>query len=307
MKQTLKVSMVLLGALTIAMWFGISSTNKKKEVLEGQFAQLEKEVIRKESAFEEVMGLITEVEDQIGTIVEKENLVQGQSQEPFNSGKKENIMREIAMIDDLIYRSSENIRTLSDKVKSTDIKLGVFEKRINALQADLTTRQSVIGELKIELVAKDEALALLLVQTDSLSTTINAKVEVIGQKELEVTQLTALNDELNKSYLAVGTYEDLQAKGVIDKEGGFLGFIGRSVALQDDADKTQFMELDRRKVSQLKIQAASLSLVSNHPSGSYQILPGEDEATKILEITDPESFWQISKYLVISKNSRASR
>jgi len=299
--------MVLLGALTIAMWFGISSTNKKKEVLEGQFAQLEKEVIRKESAFEEVMGLITEVEDQIGTIVEKENLVQGQSQEPFNSGKKENIMREIAMIDDLIYRSSENIRTLSDKVKSTDIKLGVFEKRINALQADLTTRQSVIGELKIELVAKDEALALLLVQTDSLSTTINAKVEVIGQKELEVTQLTALNDELNKSYLAVGTYEDLQAKGVIDKEGGFLGFIGRSVALQDDADKTQFMELDRRKVSQLKIQAASLSLVSNHPSGSYQILPGEDEATKILEITDPESFWQISKYLVISKNSRASR
>lgn len=307
MKQTVKVSMVLLGALTVAMWFGISSTNKKKEVLEGQFAQLEKEVVRKESAFEEVMGLITEVEDQIGTIVEKENLVHGQSQEPLNSGKKENIMREIAMIDDLIFRSNENIRTLSDKVKSTDIKLGVFEKRINALQADLTTRISIISELKTELVAKDKALALLLVQTDSLSTTINAKVEVIGQKELEVTQLTALNDELNKSYLAVGTFEDLQAKGVIDKEGGFLGFIGRSIALQDDADKTQFMELDRRKVSQLKIQAASLSLVSNHPSGSYQILPGEDEATKILEITDPESFWQISKYLVISKNSRASR
>ena len=219
MKQTVKVSMVLLGALTVAMWFGISSTNKKKEVLEGQFAQLEKEVIRKESAFDEVMGLITEVEDQIGTIVEKENLVHGQSQEPLNSGKKENIMREIAMIDELIFRSNENIRTLSDKVKSADIKLGVFEKRINALQADLTTRISVIGELKTELVAKDKALALLLVQTDSLSTTINAKVEVIGQKELEVTQLTALNDELNKSYLAVGTFEDLQAKGVIDKEG----------------------------------------------------------------------------------------
>lgn len=307
MKQTVKVSMVLLGALTVAMWFGISSTNKKKEVLEGQFAQLEKEVVRKESAFEEVMGLITEVEDQIGTIVEKENLVHGQSQEPLNSGKKENIMREIAMIDDLIFRSNENMRTLSDKVKSTDIKLGVFEKRINALQADLTTRISIIGELKTELVAKDKALALLLVQTDSLSTTINAKVEVIGQKELEVTQLTALNDELNKSYLAVGTYEDLQAKGVIDKEGGFLGFIGRSIALQDDADKGEFMELDRRKVSQLKIQAESLSLVSNHPTGSYQILPGEDEATKILEITDPEAFWQISKFLVISKNSRASR
>ena len=307
MKQTVKVSMVLLGALTVAMWFGISSTNKKKEVLEGQFAKLEKEVIRKESAFEEVMGLITEVEDQIGTIVEKENLVHGQSQEPLNSGKKENIMREIAMIDDLIIRSTENIQTLTDKVKSTDMKLGVFQKRINALQADLSTRQTVIGDLKTELIAKDEALALLVNKTDSLSTTITAKVEEIGQKALAVTQLTALNDELNKSYLAVGTFEDLQAKGVIDKEGGFLGFIGRSIALQDDADKGEFMELDRRKVSQLKIQAESLSLVSNHPSGSYQILPGENEATKILEITDPEAFWQISKFLVISKNSRASR
>ncbi len=307
MKQTLKVSIVLLGALTVAMWFGISSTNKKKEALEDQFAQLEKEVIRKESAFEEVMGLITEVEDQIGSIVEKENLVQGKSQEPLNNGKKENIMREIAMIDDLIFRSNQNIQTLTDKVKSTDIKLGVFEKRINALQADLTARQTVIGDLKTELIAKDEALALLVNKTDSLSTTINAKVEVIGQKELEVTQLTALNDELNKSYIAVGTFEDLQAKGVVDKEGGFLGFIGRSVALQDDADKTQFMELDRRTVSQLKIEASTLSLVSNHPSGSYQILPGDDESTKILEITDPETFWQISKYLVISKNSRAAR
>lgn len=303
MKQTMKIGVVLLGALTIAMWFGISSTTKKKEVLEDQYAQLEKEILRKESAFEEVMDLITEVEDQIGTIVEKEGLVYGQSQEPLNSGKKENILKEIAMIDNLIFRSNQNIRTLTDKVKSSDIKLGVFEKRINALQADLKERQSVIVDLKTELIAKDEAMALLINQTDSLNTTINAQVEEIGQRELEVKQLTALNDELNKGYMAIGTFDDLRAKGVVVKEGGFLGFIGRKIGLQEDALKSEFIELDKRKVNKLRIEATSLSLISDHPSDSYQILPGEDETVKILEIINPEAFWQISKYLVISKKS----
>lgn len=299
--------MVLLSALTIAMWFGISSTSKKKEVIEDQYANLEKEILRKESAFEEVMGLISEVEAEISHIVEKENLVYGQSQEPLNSGKKESIMKEIAMIDDLILRSHENVKTLSDKIKSSEIKQGVFQKRLNSLQADLKERQTTIIDLKTELVAREEAIALLTSQADSLNTTINAQVETIDQKGLEVSQLTALNDELNKGYLAIGTFQDLKAKGVVDKEGGFLGFIGRKVALQEDADKDEFLELDKRNVNLLRIEAASLSLVSDHPSSSYSILPGEDEGFKILEITDPEAFWQISKYLVISKNSRASR
>lgn len=307
MKQTMRIGMVLLGALTIAMWFAISSTSKEKEVIEGQYANLEKEILRKESAFVEVMGLITEVEDEISHIVEKENLVYGQSQEPLNSGKKESIMKEIAMIDNMIIRSHENVRALSDKIKSSEIKQGVFQKRLNSLQADLKERQTIIVDLKTELVAREEVIAVLTSQADSLNTTISAQVETIDQKGLEVSQLTALNDELNKGYLAIGTFQDLKAKGVVDKEGGFLGFIGRKVALQEDADKSEFLELDKRNVNQLRIEAAYLSLVSNHPSSSYSILPSEDEGVKILEITDPEAFWQISKYLVISKNSRASR
>ena len=303
MKQTMKIGVVLLGALTIAMWFGISSTSKKKEDLELQVAGLEKQMIRQESAFEEVMDLIVEVEDQIGDIVEKENLVYGQSQEPLNTGKKENILKEIAMIDDLIIRSNANIQTLTDKVKSSDLKLGIFEKRINALQADLFDRQEVITNLKAEIVTKDQAIELMAVQADSLTSTINARVDELGQKDLEVKQLTALNDELNKGYMAIGTFKELREKGVVDKEGGFLGFIGRTVALQDDVTEDVFIELDKREISQLRIQATELDLVSNHPSGSYSILATDEENVKILEITDPDAFWQISQYLVISKTS----
>ncbi len=303
MKQTMKIGVVLLGALTIALWFGISSTSKKKADLEVQVTGLEKQMIRQELAFSDVMDLIVEVEDQIEDIVVKENLIYGQSQEPLNSGKKENILKEIAMIDDLIIRSNANIQELTNKVKSSDIKLGIFQKRINSLQANLFDRQAVITDLRTEINTKDQAIELMTVQADSLTTTINAKVEEIGQKELELKQVTALNNELNKGYMAIGTFEELQEKGVVDKEGGFLGFIGRTVALQDDAQDDVFVEFDKREISQLRIQASELALVSNHPTGSYTILPTDEENIKILEITDPDAFWQISQYLVISKTS----
>ena len=108
---------------------------------------------------------------------------------------------------------------------------------------------------------------------------------------------------MNKGYLAIGTYNELRDKGVVDKEGGFLGILGRKMTLQEDADLKQFMAVDKRDISRLRIEADQLSLVSEHPSDSYSILPGETEDVKILEITNPDTFWQISQYLVISKKT----
>ena len=85
------------------------------------------------------------------------------------------------------------------------------------------------------------------------------------------------------------------------KEGGFLGLFGKAWKLQEEADEAAFMTVDRRNLQRLRIEASMLDLVSSHPEGSYQILPGESEAEKVLEITDPERFWKVSKYLVISK------
>ena len=301
MKQSMKVGVVLLGALTIAMWFGISSVTKKKEVLTDQYNSLEAQMIEKESAFEDMLNLYDKVENQISDILKKENLIQHQSKDRLDRRNNEKIFKEISMIDDLIFRSKQDLKKLEDDSRSANLKLGVFEKRINGLQAELSERATVISTLKAELSKKDETLAMLISQQDSLNVTINAQLNDLEQRALEVQQLTAQNSELNKSFLAIGTFEDLESKGVVAKEGGFLGIFGKRVALQEEADAKAFMTVDRRNMQTLRIEAASLSLVSNHPQGSYQIIPGESESEKVLEITDPEAFWKISKYLVISK------
>lgn len=301
MKQSMKVGMVLLGALTIAMWFGISSVTKKKEVLTNQYNQLETQLIEKESAFEGMLALYDKVENQIGDILVRENLIQHRGNDRLDRRNNEKIFKEISMIDDLIFRSKQDLQQLEDEAIGANLKLGVFEKRINSLQVALNERAEVISSLKAELSERDQTLALMISKQDSLNLTINAQLSDLEQKALEVQQLTAQNSELNKSFLAIGTLKDLERKGVVAKEGGFLGIFGKRMKLQEEADEKAFMTVDRRSMQTLRIEASSLSLVSSHPQGSYQIVPGENETEKVLEITNPEAFWKISKYLVISK------
>lgn len=301
MKQSMRIGMVLLGALTVALWFGISSVTKKKEVLTNQYNQLETELMKRESAFDEMLTLYDKVEDQISDILVKENLIQHSGNDRLDKRNNEKIFKEISMIDDLIFRSKQDLKKLEDDARGANLKLGVFEKRISGLQAELNERAEVISTLKGELSKKDQTLAMMINKQDSLNLTINAQLNDLEQRALEVKQLTAQNSELNKSYLAIGTLQDLESKGVVAKVGGFLGIFGKTVKLQEEADEKAFMTVDRRNVQTLRIEAASLSLVSSHPQGSYQIVPGENETEKVLEITDPEAFWKISKYLVISK------
>jgi len=303
MKQTMKIGVLLLGALTVAMWFGMSSSNKKKEVLTKEVDRLEKRALQKELIFEEMAGMIDDVETQIDEIVARENLIVDQRGEQFSQDQKSQVIAELQMIDELILRSAQDIQTLNSKVRSTDIRLGVFQKQINGLQADLKSKTKEIVGLKMDLAKKDESIALMMQEKDSLNRQLNAYVETLGNREFEIDQLQALNKELNKGYLVIGTYDELKEKGVVDKEGGFLGLMGRRIALQEDVSLTQFMAVDKRDVNRLRIQANRLALVSEHPSDSYAILPGDSEEEKILEITNPDTFWQISQYLVISKKT----
>lgn len=302
MKQTLKIGVVLLGAVTLAMWFGISSINKKKELLSANLERLEKKSIQKDLVFEEMLGLIDDVEGQIEEILQREHLVV-QYGEQIQQGQKERIAKEVQMIDDLILRSAADIQNLNDQLRASGLKMSHLQKKINGLQADLKDRVQQIVSLKEDLVAKDEALAFLMNEKDSLLYQVQTFEGEISQKDFQIDQLTALNTELNKGYLAVGTFNELKEKGVVRKEGGFLGVLGRKKALQEDAALTAFMAVDKRAVSRLKFEANQLELISEHPSDSYAIVPGETDRIKVFEITDPDAFWQISQYLVISKRT----
>ena len=303
MRQTIKIGVVLLVALTVSLGYTMVTNSKKNE---GQLQKLvaEKELMAttlssQESNFNEVMRLVVDVEEQIESIIKKENLVLGTKTGEY-LGSKEKLTKEIAMIDGLIERSNKSIEALSGKLKTTGLKSNVLQSKVSRLTNDLKQKTADIVALNTTLKEQEadfkalEAKAVLLEQE-------GAKQAIeITKKDSEIQALVSDNDQLNKVHFMVGTYEELESKGVLQKEGGFLMF-GRKKALVEDVDETQFSEIDGRQFHRLPFEGAKFEVVSDHPSTSFTIVEDEENVDKkYLEILDAEEFWKISKYLVVS-------
>ena len=306
MKQTIRIAVVLLLAVAFSLGWGLVTSSDKNEKeklsLMETNRKLNAAISQKETDFNDILYLMTEVEDQIKQIVEKENLVYNHKLEGPEPTKQELIMQEIEMIDELVIRSKATVSSLENKLKAANLKTNVYQNRVSKLNAQIKEREVTIATLKETIEARDESIKLMTVQVDSLVESASEQLLTLEAKNTEIHKLTEENNTLNRAYLAIGSFKELKDRGLVQRQGGFLWF-GRTIDVVEEADRGKFLEVDIRQVNHLPVKAANLSLLSEHPVDSYEIVPGDTEEMKVLEITNPEAFWKASRYLVISKKS----
>ncbi|MGW8123366.1 Cbp1 family collagen-binding glycoprotein adhesin [Roseivirga echinicomitans] len=301
--KTSKVFLALAAFATVGL--ASCSNGEKEKVIETQtisIQEMKSEIAARDSAFNEVLNMLNQVEDQVATIVEKENLI-ANTQQGDNANNKDKLLKELALIDNLVAQSNHTIDNLKGRLRNTDLKLSGFQKRIDQLTADLEQRSTMIAELRSEVIRKDAQINMIAGKYDSIQVMSVSQVKMINAKDEEIDLLTSVNDDLNTVRYAVGSFKDLKERGLVSKEGGFLWF-GRSIDLNESVDSNEYIEIDIREFSKLPIEANKVELVTDHPADSYVIVQDENEANiKYLEITDPKKFWKVSKYLVISTKS----
>ena len=66
----------------------------------------------------------------------------------------------------------------------------------------------------------------------------------------------------------------------------------------NDFNKEYFTEIDIRKDKVIKLYSKRAELLTTQPEGSYK-LEKDDKGQYVLEITNPNNFWSVSRYLVI--------
>ena len=68
--------------------------------------------------------------------------------------------------------------------------------------------------------------------------------------------------------------------------------------LRSNFNKEYFTKIDIRIDKEIKLYSKSAEILTSHPAGSYTL---QRDANKqyVLRITNPDSFWSTSKYLVI--------
>lgn len=279
-----------------------SSENKESVEQTESIKVLESKLQSRDSVFNQLLTMMNQIEEQVDVITKRENIIANSNKEDGEMSE-ETILKELQLIDQLVQNSNETIAALNGELRKNDLQLSSFQKRVDKLNAQLNTKEQTISDLQAKIANKNNQLQTLAVKFDSIQIMAVSQKKKINEQGQEIELLNSINDDLNKVSYVVGSYKDLKEKGIVSKEGGFL-WLGKTVDFNESVEQDVFNQTDVRKLRRLPIEASKLELVTEHPEDSYTIVEDEiEEDVKYLEILDPDKFWKVSKYLVVSTKS----
>lgn len=298
MKKSQIASLLLVAVmLVIAIYTGVSiykQKNSEINSLQTEKLNMNSELQERDSMVNELMTAFNEIEDNLKFIKEKRQQLSLETDKEGGRDQKQAIVDDIKMMNDMLEKSSEHIAQLEKKLKKSGIELSSFKKKIVALNQNIEDQNNEIAMLQKQIEEKDIMLANLNEQMDVVEGELNKKADTLQLKQQVIDEKVS---ELNKAHIAYGTYKELKDKGVLTKDGGFLG-IGKHTAIQENFDDDYFTELNIQDTKTIPLFSHKAKVISEHPDSSYSFVE-EDGMIAYLQIDNPEEFWKISKYAVI--------
>ena len=295
--RSFTLALLMTGALVFSSC--VESSKKYKE-LEARLEALQSDYGLQTKELDEVFATLNEVEAGLKSIRESENIIAVQSTTEDGmdvpAGSKEQIRKDMQTIQETIKKYQKQIDQLK---KDNRIKSAQFKKRLNALSAELKEKSKLIEDLTEQLNEKSAQLELKTKEVATLGEVVsNLKNEVntLSQEENRLKEKVASQEEeLYSVYYIVGTKDELIDADVITKGGLF-----KSAKVSYQSEKNTFVKIDYRQITTITTNAKKAKVLSVHPKGTYAIETTDGEAALI--ISDPESFWEHTKYLVIQTN-----
>lgn len=294
MKKLLFFSVLALYAI---LYSSCVESSKKYKALVAQMDSLSVSSAAKNAEFEEVFATLNEVEEGLKSIREAENILVLQSQKggaEVTATSREKLKSDVSAIGEAITNYKKQI----DKLKRDNrIQSDQFKKRLAALTDELEAKSQLVDDLSRQLAEKETQLKIKTQQIASLDQTVSNLRENVEslQKESTTQQETiSVQDvKINTAFYIAGTKDELIAANVMSKGGLF-----RSAKISYQAEQSAFIKIDIRKVTEINLNAKKAKVLSVHPQGTYTLEP-DQAGMLVLKISNPNSFWEHTKYLVI--------
>ena len=291
----------LLLSLSVILTSCVENSSKYK-ALKAQLDSLNTEYGIQSSELDEVFATLNEVEAGLKSIRESENIiaVQSQTQDGMEvpAESKIQIKQDMEAVKQAIKKYQQQIAELK---KDNRIQSQQFKKRLNALSKELKEKSELIENLTAQLDEKDAQLEIKTKEIASLGEVVsNLKNEVntlsVEEKKLK-DKVASQEQELYSVYYIVGSKSDLIDAGVITKGGLF-----KSAKVSYLSEQDTFVKIDYRNISIINTNAKRAKVLSIHPKGTYTLENDAESGEVSLIISDPASFWEQTKYLVIQTN-----
>ena len=281
---------------------GISLYNNRNQIklLNLQNSTLSSTLENRDSLVNEMASTFDEIEQNLMFVRNKRDQMVSVPNEGGKS-QKEILVADIKLMNEMLEESSKKIEELDKKLKASGIDIKSFKNKLAQLSKTIAEQDNNIQQLRAEVEQRDFKIAEMdtqIVQLTSENASKDDSIEYKSQVIAEISQtIVEKENEMNEVYFVAGTYGQLADKGVLTKEGGFLG-IAKNKAIRDDITENSFTKLDMRNTSQFPLNSKKAQLISEHPDNSYRLVEQNDKIA-YLEIENPEEFWKLTKYVIV--------
>lgn len=299
---------VLLTLCTAALFLtgcNLGNNNTGNADAEARIDSLQKIVDQKNNEIDDIMATVNEIEEGLRLIAEAENELTI-IRDGEGVGKSDRIKANLKSISEKMARNHELIAKLEKQLRESSIQGEQLKMTISNLTNQIATKETELQQLRAQLQSKDIQIAELDQTVTNLNTNVTKLTEESEQKSRtieennqtisEKTKTIAENNQtiasqdkqLNTAWYVFGTKKELKDQHIIENDR----------VLQANFNKNYFTKVDIRVDKEIKLYSKSASLLTNHPASSYTL---RQDANKqyVLRITNPESFWSTSKYLVV--------
>ena len=241
-------------------------------------------IAQKDDEINDMMTTLIDIEEGFREITEAQSRVTlAKNGEGTNT--KQRITENFQFIQSMMQQNKDLINKLKQQVRESSIKGDKLKKIVASLTETMEKKDQQIVEMKEQLELKNIHIGELKYALNSMREDARALQD---ENDAQSKTINAQDKQLNTAWYACGTEKELKGQQILVK----------GKVLQGNFNKDYFTKIDIRVDNTIKLYSKSAKLLTTHPSSSYTLQPDANKQL-ILRITDPQTFWSTSKYLVV--------
>lgn len=278
---------IVISLLTLTVLMACNNKKEEKNLAsQNTIDSLTDVVNQKNNELNDIMSTFNDIQEGFREINEAEGRV-NIARNNGETNAKADIMENISFIKRTMQLNKERIAKLREQLKESSFNTSKLQATIESLNKELESKTARIEELQAELDSKNAHIAHQDKQISELNTNVNSLTADNAAKARAVEQQ---DKQLNTAWYVFGTKKELREQHILE---------GTNKVLKgNNFNKDYFTKIDIRVDKVIKLYSKSAKLLTNHPAGSYS-LDKDAGGMYTLRITNPTTFWSVSKYLVV--------
>jgi len=273
--------------LSLGLLLGSCNGGESEKKLQEENQALKLELSNTQTQYSEALTILNDVEAGFQKIREAERFVNIESSSETSLSKRQKIEGDISMITETLQKNKEQL----EKLKALSANNSQLKGLVDRLTKEVESKTQMIVSLQEELAKKDIRIGELDRSVAALNTQVGEMAEE-GKKQR--TTIQEQDQELNRAWYVYGKKSELKDQNILT--GG--GLFRSKEVMKGDFNKDIFNTVDIRNFTLLELPAKKAKILTTHPDDSYTL--GKDaNGMMVLSISNNQSFWSLSRYLVV--------